>query len=243
MRGKTVVPGLIDSAPASAVRRAERPGGAASRRASTIADVQTAIAERVARTEPGKWVIASSGWHESILEEGRMPTRQELDKVSPNNPVFIPRGGHVVTVNSKALELAGITKDTPNPDGGVIVRDEATGEATGVLLETAANLVRKILPPPPANMAELLKIAMHDLNSYGIVSVIEPGVNEQQMALYRAVHDAGDMTVRTDVLYRALAQEPRSRKASRRSRRRRTTTCCASSASSSRSTAASRAGA
>src|SRR5204863_215313 len=101
----------------------------------------------------------------------RMPTRHELDRVSPDNPVFIPRGGHVITVNSKALELAGITKDMPNPDGGVIVRD-ANGEATGVLLETAAYLVRKILPPPPSNMAELLKIAMRDLNSYGIVGVI-----------------------------------------------------------------------
>src|SRR5205085_4935520 len=90
------------------------------------------------------------------------------------------------------------------PDGGVIVRDEATGEPTGVLLENATYLVRKILPPPPANMAELLKIAMRDLNSYGITGVIEPGVTEQQMALYRAVHDAGQMTVRTDVLYRAL---------------------------------------
>ena len=132
-----------------------------------------------------------------------MPTRHELDPVSPNNPVFIPRGGHVITVNSKALELAGITRDTPNPDGGVIVRDEK-GEATGVLLETAAYLVRKILPPPPANMAELLKITMRDLNSYGIVGVVEPGVNDQQMALYRRMHDAGEMTVRTDVLYRAL---------------------------------------
>jgi predicted amidohydrolase YtcJ len=109
-----------------------------------------------------------------------------------------------VTVNSKALELAGIAKDTPNPEGGVIVRDEATGEATGVLLEAAAALVRKVLPPPPANMAELLKIAMHDLNSYGLVGVVEPGIDERQIALYRAVHDAGDMTVRTDVLYRAI---------------------------------------
>ena len=55
------------------------------------------------------------------------------------------------------------------------MRNEATGEATGVLLETAANLVRKVLPPPPANMAELLKIAMRNLNSYGIVGVVEPG--------------------------------------------------------------------
>jgi len=204
LAGKTVVPGLIDSHLHQLFAALNGPAvqllGARS-----VADVQKAIAERVARTEPGKWVTASSGWHESILGEGRMPTRHELDRVSPNNPVFIPRGGHVITVNSKALELAGITKDTPNPDGGVIVRD-ANGEATGVLLEKAANLVRKILPPPPSNMAELLKIAMRDLNSYGIVAVVDPGIDERQMGLYRAVNDAGDMTVRTDVLMRALAK-------------------------------------
>jgi hypothetical protein len=202
LAGKTVVPGLIDSHLHQLFAALNGPAvqllGARS-----IADVQQAIAERVARTEPGKWVMASSGWHESILQEGRMPTRSELDRVSPDNPVFVPRGGHVITVNSKALALASISRDTPNPEGGVIVRDER-GEPTGVLLETAANLVRKILPPPPANMAELLKIAMRDLNSYGIVGVVEPGINERQMALYRAVHDAGEMTVRTDVLYRAL---------------------------------------
>lgn len=203
LAGKTVVPGLIDSHLHQLFAALNGPAvqllGARS-----IADVQKAIAERVARTEPGKWVIASSGWHESILQEGRMPTRFELDAVSPNNPVFIPRGGHVITVNSKALELAGITKETPNPSGGVIVRDPATGEATGVLLETAAYLVRKILPPPAGNLAELLKLQMGNLNSYGIVGVVEPGVDERQMAVYRAVHEAGEMTVRTDVLYRAL---------------------------------------
>src|SRR5262245_36085004 len=202
LAGKTVVPGLIDSHLHQLIAALNGPA-VQLLGARTIADVQRAISERVGRTEAGKWVMASSGWHESILEEGRLPTRHELDRVSPSNPVFIPRGGHVVTVNSKALELAGITKDTPNPDGGVIVRD-ASGEATGVLLEKAANLVRKILPPPPTNMAELLKVAMHDLNSYGIVGVVEPGIDERQMALYRAVHDAGEMTVRTDVLYRAL---------------------------------------
>lgn len=199
---RTVVPGLIDSHLHQMLAALNGPAvqllGARS-----VADVQQAIGERVARTEAGKWVTASSGWHESILAEGRMPTRHELDPVSPNNPVFIPRGGHVVTVNTKALELAGITRDTPNPEGGIIVRDDA-GEATGMLLQNAANLVRRILPPPPPNMAELLKIAMRDLNSYGIVGVVEPGIDERGIALYRAVHDAGEMTVRTDILYRAL---------------------------------------
>src|SRR3954453_18927177 len=202
LAGKTVVPGLIDSHLHQLFAALNGPA-VQLLGTRTVADVQVAIAERVARTGPGQWVMASSGWHESILDEGRMPTRFELDKVSPDNPVFIPRGGHVVTVNSKALALAGIDKNTPNPDGGVIVRD-ADGEATGVLLESAANLARRVLPPAPANMAELLKIAMRDLNSYGITGVVEPGLNEQQIALYRDVNAAGEMTVRTDVLYRAL---------------------------------------
>jgi predicted amidohydrolase YtcJ len=205
LAGRTVVPGLIDTHLHQLFHALNGPA-VQLLGTKSVAEVQRAVAERVARTEAGKWITASMGWHESILEEGRMPTRHELDPVSPDNPVFIPRGGHVVTVNSKALELAGITKDTLNPEGGIIVRDEK-GEATGMLLQNAANLVRRVLPPPPANMPELLKAAMRDLNSYGIVGVVEPGVDERQIALYRAVHDAGDMTVRTDVLYRAMRKE------------------------------------
>lgn len=203
LAGRTVVPGLIDTH-LHQLLAAQNGPAVQLFSARSVADVRKAIAERVSRTPPGQWVVASSGWHESILEEGRMPTRHELDPVSPDNPVFIPRGGHVVTVNSKALELAGITRETPNPPGGVIVRDQVTGEATGMLLQNAAQLVRRVLPPPPDNMAALLKSAMRDLNSYGIVGVIEPGVDERQIAIYRAVHDAGEMTVRTDILYRAM---------------------------------------
>ncbi len=204
LNGRTVVPGLIDTH-LHQLLAALNARAVQLLSARSIADVQKAIAARVAQTPPGQWVVTSSGWHESILEEGRMPTRQELDPVSQNNPVFIPRGGHVVTVNTKALELAGITRDTPNPEGGVIVR-EASGEATGMLLQNAANLVRKIVPPPPppAEFAKLLVSAMRELNSFGIVGVVEPGIDERGIALYRAVHDAGQMTVRTDVLYRAM---------------------------------------
>src|SRR3954447_18934053 len=102
LAGKTVVPGLIDTHLHQLFAALNGPA-VQLLGAKSVADVQAAIGERAARTEPGKWVIASSGWHESILEEGRMPTRFALDKVAPDNPVFIPRGGHVVTVNSKAL--------------------------------------------------------------------------------------------------------------------------------------------
>ena len=80
----------------------------------------------MAKTPPGEWALASSAWHESVLGAGRLPTRADLDPVSPDHPVFIPRGGHVVAVNSRALEMAGITSEAPDPEDGVIVRDEAT---------------------------------------------------------------------------------------------------------------------
>jgi len=205
--GRTVVPGLIDTHLHMAFAALNRPAvellGARS-----VADVQAAIAARVATTKPGGWVLASSGWHESLLTEGRLPTRTELDAVAPDNPVFIPRGGHVGTANSRAIALAGIKRDTPDPRGGIIVRD-AAGEATGVLLETAAAFIRRVLPPPPppAEYAALLRETMRDLNSYGLVSVVEPGIDDRQVQMYAALRDAGEMTIRTDLLYRASTRE------------------------------------
>jgi hypothetical protein len=204
LAGRTVIPGLIDShvhqfyvaLNVPTVRLLD---------ARSIADVQRRIGARVAATPPGEWVVGSSGWHESLLEEGRMPTRWELDEVSPDNPVIIPRGGHVVTVNTRALERAGITRETPDPTGGVIVRDPATGEATGVLLETAAYFARRVAPrlPEPAEMARLVKEAMRELNSFGIVGAVDPVIDESGIAVYRRLRDAGEITVRTDLLYYA----------------------------------------
>jgi predicted amidohydrolase YtcJ len=109
--GRTVVPGLIDSHLHQSFAATNLPA-VQLLDARSIADVQKLIGERAKQTPPGEWVVASSGWHESLLKEGRLPTRYELDEVAPNNPVLIPRGGHVVTINTKALELAGVTKDS-----------------------------------------------------------------------------------------------------------------------------------
>ena len=203
--GRTAVPGLIDNHLHQIFMAISAPNVKLID-ARSIADVERLIRERAARTPPGQWVVAFNGWHESLLAEGRMPTRHEIDRAAPNHPVLIPRGGHVVTVNTKALEAAGITRETRDPPGGVIVRDLATGEATGVLLQNAANLVRRVAPPPPppAEQARLLAETMRDLNGYGIVGLIEPGIDERNIAVYRELRDSGRMTVRTDVLYRAM---------------------------------------
>lgn len=116
------------------------------RHATTIAEVVEAVAAHVRKTPPGKWV-RGGGYNENKLAERRHPTRHDLDPVSPHNPVWLSHiSGHMGVANSRALELAGITRDTPDPEGGHIVRDEY-GEPTGLLQETAQELIKRVLPP------------------------------------------------------------------------------------------------
>ena len=184
LKGATVIPGLRDSH-LHALSIARDIFNVALEDARTLAAVNAALAKRVAATKPGDWVIASSGWHEGQIAEGRMPTRQELDAISPQNPVFIPRGGHVAVANSLALKLAGISKDTVDPKGGVIVRD-ANGEPTGFLIESPAmNLVRKLLPPVTRErLIDGLKQSGSMLSALGITSTTEPGATPDDIAAY-----------------------------------------------------------
>lgn len=206
--GRAAIPGLIDSHVHQHAWGLNIPA-VQLLQARSIADVLAAIGERARRTPPGEWIIASSLWHESLLAEGRLPTRWELDRVAPDHPVFIPRGGHVVTVNSLGLQRAGITRDTPQPTGGVIVRRE-DGEPTGVLLIAGAtSIARRALPPPPPveEQARLMVAAMGELNALGITAVVEPGIFDEQAAIYRRLRDEDRMTVRTWLLWRAANRE------------------------------------
>ncbi len=135
LKGKTVIPGLIDSH-----HHMEEAGETLYKvplgKARTVAEALALIKEFVAKTKPGEW-IRGGGWHPlAQLQEKRYLTRWEIDSVAPDNPVFLPTVGHFVMVNSYALKLAGITKDTPNPTGGEIVRD-SPGEPNGALAEAA----------------------------------------------------------------------------------------------------------
>jgi predicted amidohydrolase YtcJ len=116
------------------------------REATRIAEVVEAVAAHAARIPPGRW-IRGGGYNENKLAERRHPTRYDLDPVSPHHPVWLSHiSGHMGVANSLALERAGITRETPDPPGGRIVRDEG-GEPTGVLLETAQELIKRVLPP------------------------------------------------------------------------------------------------
>jgi len=206
--GRAAIPGLFDSH-VHQHQWGMNPPAVQLLHVRSLADILTAIGDRARATPPGEWVIASSLWHESLIAEGRLPTRWELDAVSPANPVFIPRGGHVVTVNSLALARAGISRDTPQPPGGVIVKRE-DGEPTGVLLIAGAtSIARRALPPPPpaAAQAELVTRAMAELNALGVTAVVEPGIDDAVAGIYRDLDAAGRMSVRTWLLWRAANRE------------------------------------
>ncbi|WP_322797930.1 amidohydrolase, partial [Thermoflexus sp.] len=116
------------------------------REARTITEVVEAVAAHARKIPPGRW-IRGGGYNENKLQERRHPTRHDLDPISPHHPVWLSHiSGHMGVANSQALSIAGITRETPDPPGGQIVRD-VNGEPIGLLLETAQELIKRVLPP------------------------------------------------------------------------------------------------
>lgn len=166
----------------------------------SIKDIQAALGERAKITKPGDWIVGTRGWWEYQLAEGRLPTRTDLDSAAPNNPVAIP-GPHYIIVNSRALALAGVTRDTPDPQGGQIYKD-ARGEPTGLLMDNAGRFVRRFIPRPSeaekeAGMKRLLAL----VNSHGLTSAGDPSGTPSDAALFRKLRNEGQLTVRVDFAY------------------------------------------
>jgi predicted amidohydrolase YtcJ len=200
--GRSVIPGLFDSH-IHTMMGGQNEIAVSLEAARSIADVQAAFAARAKTTAKGAWIRGASGWHESQLAEGRLPTRFELDAAMPDNPVILRRGGHVVVGNSAAFALAGITKATPAPQHGVIVRD-ASGEPTGALIERAAfSLLLKHVPPPTREeLVTGLTQFTAKLNSRGITSTLEPGLTLEEIAAYMELWRRKAMTTRVRLLQR-----------------------------------------
>src|SRR5258707_3145912 len=120
---------------------------------TNLQDFLAKVKAKVDQAKPGEWVTGR-GWIETFWQPPVFPTRWELAKVSPNNPVILQRAdGHGTVVNSAALKIAGITKDTPSPFGGEISKDK-NGEPNGMLLDAARNLVARHIPPTSPAVAE-----------------------------------------------------------------------------------------
>jgi predicted amidohydrolase YtcJ len=146
LAGATVLPGLADAhAHLSGVGWRELNFDLTG--VESVAALQARLRDRAA-TDRRDWIVGI-GWIESKWSPAVFPTRQHLDGIVTDRPVVLERAdGHAIVVNSKALELAGIDRKTADPEGGRILRDPATGEATGMLIDGAMDLVNRLVPPP-----------------------------------------------------------------------------------------------
>src|SRR5215204_2632083 len=162
--------------------------------AKTLEEAKGRVAAKVKEVRPGEWIIGR-GW-DHTLWGGKFPSKTDLGAIAPNNPVYLVRvDGHVAWVNSKALELAKITKDTKAPEGGEIERSEA-GEATGILKETSQGLVASLIPPPtPEQLNKAMTLALDMARRYGITSV-QDNSGYETTKLYREFLKADKLTVR-----------------------------------------------
>ena len=136
-----------------------------------FAGMEQAIAARAAQQEPGQWILGQ-GFNESEWPENRMPKAIDLDRVAPNHPVCIWRCDlHLAVANSMALALAGIDKNTPDPDEGVILRD-SHGVPNGILKELAPNLIRNVIPPlPERKLLENMEKAIAHAHTLGLTGI------------------------------------------------------------------------
>ena len=156
-----------------------------------------------AAKHPGQAWIVGGGWDEAAFLPSGRPTRQMLDALVPDRPVFfINNSRHQAWVNSAALATAGITRDTPNPANGEIVRD-AAGEPTGNLQETAMFLVRSKVPPRTlAERAADLQAALAAMNAQGITAIVEAAAEPDTVTAYEELQRLGRLTTRVRLCQR-----------------------------------------
>jgi predicted amidohydrolase YtcJ len=171
LQGRLAVPGFIDSH-VHFINGGFQLLQLDLKNAKDEAEFTRRIAEKAKTLPPGRWILGGN-WDEQAWPSAKLPTRGLIDAVTPNNPVFISRyDGHAALANSLALKLAGVTRETQEPVGGVIVRDARSGEPTGVLKDAAEELVARVIPrPTEAEMEEALKVAVAEARRVGVTSV------------------------------------------------------------------------
>ena len=195
LQGKTVLPGFTDSH--------QHLAGVGAREMTlnleglnSLGAFLSAVKARVDQAKPGEWVTGR-GWIETFWTPPVFPTRQHLDKIAPNNPVALTRAdGHASVVNSAALKLAGINRNTPNPFGGEISKDKQ-GEPNGILLDAAQGLVRRHIPPAsPADTEAAIILGVKRNISLGWTQVQDAGGSYQDVELYRKLYGEDKIKLR-----------------------------------------------
>ncbi len=175
----------------------------------SIPEILAGIRAYAARNPNAEWIVSGTGWHVANLAENRHPTRQEIDSACADRPVYLPRGGHSGAVNTLALERAGITRTTPDPDGGRIEHD-ASGEPNGILLEPPAfEIVGRIVPPSSeADQRQALRDVQKVYHAAGLTGIMDPGLPPEVIGIYQSLWSAGELTMRSVVMPLADSSRP-----------------------------------
>jgi predicted amidohydrolase YtcJ len=201
LHGRTVLPGFTDSHQhLSGVGQREMTLNLEG--TTSLEDLLAKVKARVDQAKPGEWVTGR-GWIETHWQPPVFPTRWDLDKVSPNNPVILGRAdGHGAVANSAALKLAGVDKSTPNPFGGEISKDKQSGEPNGMLLDAAQGLVRRKVPPTTAEDAERAVVlgVKRDIG-LGWTQIQDAGGSYADVDIFKKLYAAGTIKLR---IYKAV---------------------------------------
>ncbi len=199
-KGGAVLPGFNDSH-AQFISEGLRLQQVSLDDATTLMGIESEIKAWVAANPNREWVTGR-GWHYDVFRDD-LPTRQRLDALVSDRPAFlVAYDGEAAWANTAALELARITRRTPNPSHGVIVRDPRTGEPTGALKGAAMNLVSDLLPAPTRAEREAgLRAAIEHAHRRGVTSVHDAGASKDDLELYSELRRANDLEVR---VYAAL---------------------------------------
>src|ERR1051326_3113819 len=201
LHGNTVLPGFTDSHQhLSGVGQREMTlnlEGTAS-----LEDLLAKVKARVDQAKPGEWVTGR-GWIETHWQPPVFPTRWDLDKVSPDNPVILGRAdGHGAVANSAALKLAGVDKSTANPFGGEISKDKQSGEPNGMLLDAAQGLVRRKVPPTTlADEERAVELGVKRDLSLGWTQIQDAGGSYDEVNIFNKLYAAGTIKLR---IYKAV---------------------------------------
>jgi hypothetical protein len=197
--GFPVMPGLYDS-------HVHVTDAAASEAAGPLPELKSLedafgwIREKAATTPEGQWIVLRYAFP-TRLKEARFPTRAELDQAAPRHPVFY-HAGPAGMLNSAGLRAAGISRDTRNPAGGIVVKDPATGEPTGMLRGSPATALLKLPPPAQATEAQR-RAAVKDLmalyNARGLTSIADRDATREDLDLFLSLQKAGELTLRVNV--------------------------------------------
>jgi predicted amidohydrolase YtcJ len=199
--GKTVIPGFIDAHTHFILMGVRTLTTLDLSKTRSLTEVLELIEERIPEVPKGAW-LEGHGWDESSWPEKRYPSKWDLDPISSEVPIVLtPYYGHLVVVNSVALEAANVSKDTSNPPGGEVVKNPETRDPTGILRDEAMRLISKVRPPKTVEISlQGLREACAIALKWGCTSIHELDADPIQLSTYQKAREDGSLKVRAYVM-------------------------------------------